>query len=58
MTSWQKFEHCHTHDWAFSKHFPWDTLAAAPTYTVLWGGLTAVSLALAVQTARREPWNR
>ena len=53
-----KFEHCHTHDWAFSKHFPWDPLAAAPTYTVLWGGLTAVSLALAVQTASREPWNR
>ena len=34
------FEHCHTHDWAFSKSFYWHTLAAAPTYTVLWGGLT------------------
>ena len=45
------FEHCHTHDWAFSKSFYWHTLAAAPTYTVLWGGLTVVGLALAVQTA-------
>ena len=45
------FEHCHTNDWAFSKSFYWHTLAAAPTYTVLWGGLTVVGLALAVQTA-------
>ena len=45
------FEHSHIHDWAFSKRFYWHTLAAAPTYTVLWGGLTAVGLALAVQTA-------
>ena len=46
------FEHRHVHDWAFSKSFYWHTLAAAPTYTVLWGGLTAVGLALAVQTVR------
>ena len=47
-----RFEHRHTQDWAFLKHFYWHTLAAAPIYVVLWGGLTAVGLALAVQTVR------
>ena len=47
-----RFEHRHVQDWAFLKSFYWHTLAAAPTYVVLWGGLTAAGLALAVQTAR------
>ena len=47
-----RFEHRHTQDWAFLKRFYWHTLAAAPIYVVLWGGLTAVGLALAVQTVR------
>lgn len=47
-----RFEHRHVHDWTFSKSFYWHTLATAPSYTVLWGGLTAVGMALAVQTAR------
>ena len=47
-----RFEHRHVQNWAFLKSFYWHTLSAAPTYVVLWGGLTAAGLALAVQTAR------
>ena len=47
-----RFEHRHVQNWTFLKSFYWHTLAVAPTYVVLWSGLTAVGLALAVQTAR------
>ena len=46
------FEHRHTHDQAFLRSFYWHSLTLSPSYMLLWAGLFAVGMVLAVQSIR------